>query len=131
MSISPVGNSDAYARYRQQAVDLLASPSQKTQSGKSTALSYVALPDMTDQPEANSFATKFKTDLSMLNGSNGGKVHAHGAHGHHSKADASTQPSDSTTTKDAAAASADPLQQALNEFGNLLKTAAGIAALIA
>jgi hypothetical protein len=28
MSISPVGNSDAYERYRQQQLDLLASPTQ-------------------------------------------------------------------------------------------------------
>ncbi|MBS0251341.1 MAG: hypothetical protein JSR78_09780 [Proteobacteria bacterium] len=128
MSISSVGNSDAYARYRHQAVDLLAPPGQKAQASQSKALSYVAPPDMTDQSDANHFATKFKTDLSMLNGSNDGKTD--GAHGHHSKADTASQTSDSTTTTDAAA-STDPLQQTLNEFVNLLKTAAGIAAVIA
>lgn len=128
MSISSVGNTDAQARYRQQALNLLASPGQKT-AAQSTALSYVALPDMQDQPDSTSFATKFKTDLSMLNDSKDGKAHAHGAHGHH-KVNASSQTGDSTTATDARA-STDPLQQTLTEFGNLLKTAAGIAALIA
>lgn len=129
MSISPVGNSDTYARYRQQALDLLTSPGQKTQAGQTTALSYITPPAQTDQSDTNPFATKFKTDLSVLNGSNDGKSHAHSAHGHHGKADATSQTSDSTTTSDTAAA--DPLQQTLTEFANLLKTAAGIAAVIA
>ncbi|WP_409562487.1 hypothetical protein RLW55_20185 [Hyphomicrobium sp. B1] len=129
MSISSVGNSDAYARYRQQALDLLASPGQQMQAGQTAALSYITPPATTDPSDTNPFATKFKTDLSMLNGSNDGKSHAHGAHGHHGKADATSQTSDSTATTDTAAT--DPLQQTLTEFANLLKTAAGIAAVIA
>ena len=135
MSISPVGNSDAYARYRQQALDLLAPPSQAgTQAPKTTAPSYVTPPDTTDQSSSNSFATKFKTDLSGL-GSQDGKSHAHGAHGHgHHKTD-STDLTDPTTDPNSTAttnptdptATTDVFGQALNDFAGLLKSATGSA----
>lgn len=129
MSISSVGNSDAYARYRQQALNLVVSPSQaKTQASQTTAPSIGTSPDTTEQSSSNPFATKFSADLSALN-STDRKSQAHGAHGQHHKADAAA---DATSATDSSAnASADPIQQSLDEFANLLKTAAGIAAVIA
>jgi hypothetical protein len=132
MSISPVGNSDAYARYRQQALDLLASPSQPvTQTPQTTTSSYVTPPDATDQSSSNPFATKFKADLSGL-GSQDGKSHAHGAHGHsHHKtdttdiADPTTDPDSTTTDSTDPTASTDVFGQAIDDFENLLKSAAG------
>lgn len=129
MSISPVGNSDAYARYRQQALDLLASPSQTgTKTPQTTAPSYVTPADTSDESSSNPFATKFTTDLSMLNSADDKKSHAHGAHGHHHKASAA---SDAANAAGATTNTVDPLGQSLDEFANLLKTAAGIAAVIA
>lgn len=128
MSISPVGNSDAYARYRQQALDLLASPSQTgSQTPQTTAPSYTNPADTSDESSSTPFATKFTTDLSMLNSADDKKSHAHGAHGHHHSASASTD----AKAADATSTTADPLGQSLDEFANLLKTAVGIAALIA
>lgn len=130
MSISPVGNSDAYARYRQQALDLLASPAQSTTTApQASGPSYVAPPDATDESASNPFATKFKTDLSTLNSAHDSKPHTHGAHAHHAKADA-TAASAAESTTDAPSAT-DAIGQTLDEFANLLKTAAGIAAVIA
>jgi hypothetical protein len=135
MSISPVGNSDAYARYRQQALDLLASPSQTgTQTPQTTAPSYVAPPDSTDQSSANPFATKFKADLTTLGSPQDGKSHAHGAHGHgHHKTDSTdltdptTDPTSTTTDSTDPTASTDVFGQAIDDFANLLKSATGTA----
>lgn len=132
MSISPVGNSDAYARYRQQAVDLIASPSQpRTQAPQTTAPSYVTPPDPSQQSSSNPYAAKFKADLSGLGSPQNGKSHAHGAHGGHShhKADATnltdptTDPNSTTTDTTDATASTDVFSQALNDFAVLLKSA--------
>ncbi len=129
MSISPVGNSDAYARYRQQALDLLASPSQAgAQTTPTTAPSYVTPTDPTDQSSSNPFATKFKADLSALNSPHGG-THAHGAHGHHhhqTGTDATASATDPTSTTDStdATSATDPFSQALDQFAEDVKSAA-------
>jgi hypothetical protein len=123
MSISPVGNSDAYARYRQQALDLLTSPGQTTpQVSQTTAPSY-ATPPATNDQSSNAFATKFKTDLSGLGSSQDGKSHAHGGHGHH-KADAADPTDPNSTSADAtdATASADVFSQAIDDFANMLNS---------
>ncbi len=127
MSISPVGNSDAYARYRQQALDLLASSSQSgTQSAPTTGPSYVT-PSDPDQSSSNPFATKFKADLSALNSSHNDR-HAHGTHAHHHHAggaDPTTADSTTQSTDQANATSvSDPFSQALDQFADVLKSAA-------
>ncbi len=125
MSISPVGNSDAYARYRQQALDLLASPSQVgTQSAPTTSPSYVTPPDATDQSASNPFTAKFKADLTALNSSQNGNSHAH-AHHHHTGG--ANKASDATTASTDSTTATDPIDQSLDEFANLLKTATTIA----
>ncbi|MET0408591.1 MAG: hypothetical protein ABW006_09510 [Hyphomicrobium sp.] len=133
MSISPVGNSDAYDRYRRQAVDLL-SPSGQQKTKVSTAPP--PLPAVTDADHLatpSQFATKFKTDLTTLNSSQGGTSPTHAPHGghHHFHGAAQTD----TTTTDASATDdtttgPDALSQSLDDFANLLKKAAGIAAII-
>ncbi|MFT3730075.1 MAG: hypothetical protein QM780_01440 [Hyphomicrobium sp.] len=135
MSVSPVGNSDAYARYRQQALDLLASPSQPgTQAQQTTAPSYVAPQSWTEQSSSNSFTTKFKADLTSLNSSQDGNSRPHPAHGHHhqsaSQTDPTTNEADASATTTNASTTTDALSQALDEFADLLKTAAGIASII-
>jgi hypothetical protein len=132
MSISPVGNSDAYARYRQQAVDLLASASQSTnQTPQTTAGTYVAPSNATDPSSSNSFGTKFKADLSGLGSPQDGTSHAHGAHGGHGhhKAQSTdlTDPTTDTNSTTTSATSTDPVEQALDEFANLLNSATGTA----
>ncbi len=129
MSISPVGNSDAYARYRQQALDLLATPGQSaTQNVPTPAPSYVAPTDPNDQSSTTSFATKFKADLSALNSSQGGS-HAHGAHGHHhhqSATDATASTTDPMDPTDPTNSSSDtdPFSQALDQFAEVVKSTA-------
>ena len=127
MSISPVGNSDAYSRYRQQALDLLASSSQtQPQSTPTTAPSYVAPTSGSDQSSSNPYTT-FKADLTALNQPSGGPSHAHGGHGHHHHGQSgataastnSTDPTDPTT----GATSTDPIDQALDAFADVLKSA--------
>lgn len=128
MSISPVGNSDAYARYRQQTLDLVSSPGKaQTQTRQTTAPSFTTPPASTDQSSSNLFATKFSADLSALNETDR-KSRADGAHGQHHKAAADAASTNNTTDT---TASTDPIQQSLDQFANLLKTAAGIAAIIA
>ncbi len=138
MSISPVGNSDAYARYRQQALDLLAAPGQSATKPPptTTSPSYVTPPNSTDQTSSNLLAPKFNADLTSLNPTQHGTSHTHGAHGHHhhgANADASTNATDPTSAASASGTTTntDPLSQSLEEFANLLKTAAGVAAVIA
>jgi hypothetical protein len=123
MSISSVGSSDPYARYRQQMVDLLGPPTQTgTQAPRTTAPSSAAAPADADDNSSNSFATKFKADLTSLNAKN-----VHG--GHHAQS-AASNPSDTATGSDATT-STDTVGQWLDQFANLLKSAAGIAAVVA
>lgn len=140
MSISPVGNSNAYDRYRQQALDLLATPGQAATTAipTTTGPSYVTPSDSTDQTSSTPFATKINADLTSLNPTQQGTSHTHGAHGHHhhmggAGADATTNATDPASAAVAAetTTSTDPLSQSLDEFANLLKTAAGVAAVIA
>jgi hypothetical protein len=136
MSISPVGNSDAYDRYRQQQLDLLASASQpNTQnvltpqttspsSGDPTA----STTSSTDPVSSGSYAAKFKADLSALSSPQGGTSGPHGAHGHHhhggggALASSDTNLTDPTTDPDStnSTSSTDPFSAALNDFADLV-----------
>jgi hypothetical protein len=131
MSISPVGNSDPYERYRQQQLDLLASPTQaSTQNTPTTSPSYVVPASSTDQTSSNPFAAKFKADLTALNSPRDGASGPQGAHGHHhhhsgGPAASSTQtnlidpnnPADSTDST----SSTDPFSLALDQFADVVK----------
>ncbi len=129
MSVSPIANSDPYARYRQQQIDLLAPPSQaNAQSQSAASTSSVAPAASSDPTSSGTFAAKFKADLTALN-SQGGTSGPHGAHGHHHHGggapsnnstnvdltDPSTDPTASISTS-----STDPFSAALDEFADLV-----------
>ena len=122
MSVSSIGSSDAYARYRQQ-LNLLSSSSQGTPVPQTTSR---AVPlDGTGETASSSYATKFKTDLSSLNNSR--------HHGHaHAPTDATANASDasgsqdSTSTNDGSAT----FKQTMDELASILNVAAKIASVV-
>ena len=130
MSISPVGNSDAYERYRQQQLDLLASSTQaSTQNAPTTSPSYVVPASSADQTSSNPFAAKFKADLTALNSPRDGASGSQGAHGHHHHhsggAVSNTQtnliaPNSTADTTDTTSTT-DPFSLALDQFADVVK----------
>jgi len=139
MSISPVGNSDAYDRYRQQQLNLLASASQANSqtvlTPQTTSSTDSAEPSATasDPVSSSSYAAQFKADLSALNAPPRGTSGSHGAHGHHHhgggggilSADNTdlTDPDSATDTTDGTTSSNDPFTQALDAFADVVKKA--------
>lgn len=128
MSISPIGNSDPYARYRQQQIDLLGPPTQaSTQTTSADSASTVAPAASSDPTSSSTFAAKFKTDLTALN-SQGGTSGPRGAHGHHhhgggaAPASSNTDITDPNSTSDTS--STDPFSAALDQFAEAVKQAA-------
>ena len=130
MSISPVGNSDAYERYRQQQLDLLASSTQaSTQNAPTTSPSYVVPASSADQTSSNPFAAKFKADLTALNSPRDGASGSQGAHGHphhHSGGEVSNtqtnliDPNSTADTTDTTSTT-DPFSLALDQFADVVK----------
>jgi hypothetical protein len=126
MSVSAIGNSDAYARYRQQQLNLLASSGQGTSLPQTTSLS-TPLDAASETATTSAFATKFKSDLSSLNGSH------HHAHGHGAvPTDATTNATDASSAINPAspAGASDAFSQTMNELASVLNVAAKIASVV-
>lgn len=123
MSVSSIGNSDAYARYRQQQLNLLSSSSQGTSHPQTT--SRAAPLDATDETASSSYATKFKADLSSLNSS---RHHAHAG----VPADAATSASEAASTPDSTdtTAGSDAFKKTMDELAGILNVAAKIASVV-
>lgn len=130
MSISPIGNSDPYARYRQQ-IDLLAPPTQaNTQTTSAESALTIAPATSSDPTSSSTFAAKFKADLTALN-SQGGTSGPRGTHGHHhhgggaAPASSNTDITDPNSTTDPTSdtSSTDPFSAALGQFAEAVKQA--------
>ena len=130
MSIPPVGNSDAYERYRQQQLDLLASSTQaSTQNAPTTSPSSVVPASSADQTSSNPFAAKFKADLTALNSPRDGASGSQGAHGHHHHhsggevSNTQTNLIDPNSTADTTdtTSTTDPFSLALDQFADVVK----------
>jgi hypothetical protein len=139
MSISPVGNSDAYDRYRQQQLNLLAAAGQAdTQTVLTPQTTTPDSPDSgtaaSDPVSSSSYAAQFKADLSALNSPQGGTSGPHGAHGHHHHGGGGgilstdntdiTDPDSTTDTTDGTTSNSDPFTQALDAFADVVKETA-------
>jgi hypothetical protein len=117
MSVSPVGNSDAYSRYRQQQLDLLSSAGQSAMPAQTT--SQASPLDLDDPTASNTDVSKSKA--------------AHGHHRHHgAPADATASTSDASTSTDAtgAATGTDTFSQTMDELAGILNVAAKVASVV-
>jgi hypothetical protein len=131
MSISPIGNSDPYARYRQQQIDLLAPPTRASaQTTSADSASTVAPAASSDPTSSSTFTAKFKADLTALI-SQGGTSGPRGAHGHHhhgggaAPASSNTDITDPNSTTDPTSdtSSTNPFSAALDQFAEAVKQA--------
>lgn len=144
MSISPVGNSDAYDRYRQQQLSLLTSASQANSQTVLTPQTTTPAPSdsgstAADPVSSGSYAAQFKADLSALSSPQEGASGPHGTHGghHHHQGGSGilsvdstdlVDPDSTTVATDDTANSSDPFTQALDAFAGVVKQTADTAA---